>query len=95
MSLRAPTAFKGMPGLCQSLGKGQGHRPVDAPTAAEPPMRHRPVRRLDRTTPGYPHGSFCGKTYGEVRALLAGPEANICSECVALADGRGECREGL
>ena len=28
--------------------------------------------------------SFCGKTQDQVRRLIAGPEANICDECIAL-----------
>jgi len=28
--------------------------------------------------------SFCGKSQGEVKKLIAGPGAYICNECVAL-----------
>lgn len=28
--------------------------------------------------------SFCGKHHDELRLLIAGPHANICSNCVAL-----------
>jgi ATP-dependent Clp protease ATP-binding subunit ClpX len=28
--------------------------------------------------------SFCGKTQKEVKKLIAGPEANICDQCVGL-----------
>jgi len=30
------------------------------------------------------HCSFCGKRKGEVKSLVAGPNAFICDECVAL-----------
>ena len=31
-----------------------------------------------------PRCSFCGKKQGEVLKLIAGPDAYICNECVAL-----------
>src|SRR5438105_6712129 len=40
---------------------------------------------------GHDHGdlscSFCGKGYGEVRKLIAGPTVYICDECIELCNG--------
>lgn len=30
--------------------------------------------------------SFCGKTQGEVRKLIAGPAVNICDSCIDLCN---------
>jgi len=30
--------------------------------------------------------SFCGKTHGEVRKLIAGPGVYICAECIELCN---------
>jgi len=32
------------------------------------------------------HCSFCGKSQRDVRALIAGPNAYICNECIALCN---------
>jgi ATP-dependent protease Clp ATPase subunit len=31
--------------------------------------------------------SMCGKSSGEVSRLVAGPQINVCSECIALMAG--------
>lgn len=42
----------------------------------------------DRPAPLPPHArrcSFCNKARAELRALVAGPDASVCDECVAVA----------
>ena len=41
-------------------------------------------RRDSRKTHTY--CSFCGKRHDEVLKLIAGPDVNICDECVHLCD---------
>ncbi|MEO0382632.1 MAG: ClpX C4-type zinc finger protein [Pseudomonadota bacterium] len=39
--------------------------------------------------------SFCGKTADETGALLAGPEVNICDNCIAVGARTIETRDAL
>ena len=57
------------------------------------------------TTRDVPRCTFCGKTEHQVRKLVAGPNASICDECIALCvdiiseervkDRRGQFAEPL
>ena len=59
----------------------------------EPPRKPRKSRRKDARVPAPPRSaqppgepprcSFCGRRQGEYRAIVKGPQANICNVCVS------------
>jgi hypothetical protein len=54
--------------LASELRRFRGRRPVD----------------VSNSPPEGPTCSFCGLAKNQVKALVAGPTANICNECVEL-----------
>ena len=49
----------------------------------EQPIDYLPIDQTN-STPVPPLCSFCGKGKNQVRAMVAGPSAHICNECIVL-----------